>query len=140
MDTCLVEKYSAPAPRYTSFPTAPHFHAGIGAAVYRDWLSQLPPESAVSLYLHIPFCESLCWFCGCHTRATRSYAPVASYLRTLQEEIALVGAALPQVRPLSASTGVAGRRRYLRRKTSPPSPHRSTMRSISPAERSSRWR
>lgn len=95
MDTCLIEKYSAPAPRYTSFPTAPHFHAGIDAGVYRDWLTQLPPDSGVSLYLHIPFCESLCWFCGCHTKATRSYAPVASYLRTLHEEIVLLGAALP---------------------------------------------
>lgn len=96
MNACLIEKYLAPVPRYTSFPTAPHFHAGIGANVYRDWLGELSPGSAISLYLHIPFCESLCWFCGCHTKATRSYQPVAAYLRTLQDEIALLGASLPR--------------------------------------------
>src|SRR4029079_16384038 len=73
----------------------PHFHAGVGADVYRDWLKELRPGASVSLYLHVPFCESLGWFCGCHTKATRSYAPVAAYLRALHSEIALVGEALP---------------------------------------------
>jgi oxygen-independent coproporphyrinogen-3 oxidase len=49
----------------------------------------------VSLYVHVPFCDTLCWFCGCHTRPTRQYAPVAAYLRSLEEEIAMLGAALP---------------------------------------------
>jgi oxygen-independent coproporphyrinogen III oxidase len=84
------------APRYTSYPAAPHFHAGVDADTYRKWLSELSPGTPVSLYLHIPFCDSLCWFCGCHTKATRSYAPVAKYLRALQEEIGLVVSALPR--------------------------------------------
>ncbi len=96
MEACLVEKYAAAAPRYTSFPTAPHFHAGVDSDAYRGWLGELSPDSAVSLYVHIPFCESLCWFCGCHTKATRSYAPVAAYLRVLQAEIALLAAAMPR--------------------------------------------
>ena len=95
MPVRLIEKYSAPAPRYTSFPTAPHFHSGIDADAYRAWLRELPVGSSVSLYLHIPYCDLLCWFCGCHTKATKSYAPVASYLRVLQDEIALLGEMLP---------------------------------------------
>src|SRR4051794_31236550 len=91
----LVLKYSTPAPRYTSYPTAPHFHAGIDAESYLQWLSELHPGTAISLYVHIPFCDTLCWFCGCHTKATRHYEPVAGYLRALQSEIALVSAALP---------------------------------------------
>jgi oxygen-independent coproporphyrinogen III oxidase len=96
VETDLIQKYAAAAPRYTSFPTAPNFHNGIDSKRYRAWLEALPAGSPLSLYLHIPYCESLCWFCGCHTKATRSYAPVASYLRRLQEEIGLVSRALPK--------------------------------------------
>src|SRR5215207_1552093 len=82
-------------PRYTSYPTAPHFHAGVDAEMYRRWLSELSPGTAVSLYIHVPFCDTLCWFCGCHTKATRHYAPVAKYLRALQEEIKVAASAPP---------------------------------------------
>ncbi len=96
MDSDLLQKCAASAPRYTSFPTAPNFHAGIDSAKYRAWLGELPAGTALSLYVHIPYCESLCWFCGCHTKATRQYAPVAAYLRRLFEEIALVAEAVPE--------------------------------------------
>ena len=96
MEADLLEKYATAAPRYTSYPTAPHFHNGIGAKEYREWLSVLPAGTPLSLYVHIPYCESLCWFCGCHTKATRRYAPVGSYLRHVHEEIALLGAAIPK--------------------------------------------
>ncbi len=96
MESDLLAKYAAPAPRYTSFPTAPNFHAGIDGERYRAWLAALPAGTALSLYVHVPFCESLCWFCGCHTKATRHYAPVAAYLRRLHEEIELVKAAVPK--------------------------------------------
>lgn len=95
MDAALIDRLSAAAPRYTSYPTAPHFHAGVGGETYSEWLAALAPGTGISLYLHIPFCDTICWFCGCHTKATRHYAPVAAYLRRLQEEIALVGAMLP---------------------------------------------
>jgi oxygen-independent coproporphyrinogen-3 oxidase len=85
---------SARVPRYTSYPTAPHFHAGIDATAYKGWLGSLPDESDLSLYLHIPFCDTLCWFCGCHTRVVNNYRPVAGYLHWLNEEIALVADAL----------------------------------------------
>jgi len=88
-------KYDRPVPRYTSYPTAPHFHASVDAAVYADWLGRLTPDGSLSLYLHIPFCDSLCWFCGCHTKVVRRYAPLAAYVESLLGEIALVAARLP---------------------------------------------
>ena len=87
----LIEIFSAPVPRYTSYPSAPHFHQGITGETYREWLSALPPESSLSLYIHIPFCDRLCWFCACHTKQTRSYAPVHRYVQALLEEIVTVG-------------------------------------------------
>lgn len=77
-------------PRYTSYPTVPHFHAGITAADYQDWLGQIPPKTCSSLYLHVPFCRKLCWFCGCHTKIVNSYDPVAHYLGLLRREIDLI--------------------------------------------------
>ena len=84
-----------PVPRYTSYPTAPHFHAGIGTETYRGWLQALPENAALSLYVHVPFCDTLCWFCGCHTRITRQYAPVANYLEAIIREIATIAALVP---------------------------------------------
>lgn len=92
----LARLAAKPVPRYTSYPTAPHFHAGLGAETYRDWLAALPPEADLSLYMHVPFCDSLCWFCGCHTRITRRYEPVGLYLGGLMREIAMVAARVPK--------------------------------------------
>jgi oxygen-independent coproporphyrinogen-3 oxidase len=82
---------NAKVPRYTSYPTAPHFHSGLGPETARQWLSALPAEKAVSLYLHIPFCDRLCWFCACHTKQTLRYEPVSAYLQVLHAEIATIG-------------------------------------------------
>ena len=83
----LVERYSRPVPRYTSYPTAPHFHAGVDSATYASWLRHLPREATLSLYLHTPYCDRLCWFCGCHTKHTLRYEPVTEYLKALYAEI-----------------------------------------------------
>lgn len=83
----LIARHSAPVPRYTSYPTAPHFHAGIGGDTYAGWLRALPRSATISLYLHIPYCDRLCWFCGCHTKHTLRYEPVADYLLALNAEI-----------------------------------------------------
>lgn len=91
MQTALVEKYARPTPRYTSYPTAPHFHDGVTTLDYGRWLASLTPDNAISLYVHIPFCDRLCWFCGCTTKQTRRYDPVAYYLDALKAEIATVG-------------------------------------------------
>ncbi len=91
----LVERYDLRVPRYTSYPTAPHFTAAIDGGIYWEWLSELDPAKPLSLYFHIPFCDSMCWFCGCYTKIVNRYAPVQSYLAVLHDEIDLVAAALP---------------------------------------------
>lgn len=78
-------------PRYTSYPSAPHFTAAVGPDTYRGWLDALPAGSNVSLYIHVPFCTELCFYCGCNTRAVRKRAPVDAYAQSLIEEIALIG-------------------------------------------------
>ena len=88
------EIFAARVPRYTSYPTAPHFHDGIDAGTYRAWLAELDPAVALSLYVHIPFCDTLCWFCGCHAKVVNTYSPLAGYLDVLDREIALTAAAL----------------------------------------------
>ena len=97
----LVRKYAKAVPRYTSYPTAPHFHAGIGAARASAWLAALPAPSRLSLYFHLPFCRSLCWFCGCHTKITHRAGPVERYLDTLLAEVSLVAARLGRGRPVA---------------------------------------
>jgi oxygen-independent coproporphyrinogen-3 oxidase len=82
-------------PRYTSYPTAPHFRPGFPEAVYRGWLAGLDPAAPVSLYLHVPFCRQICWYCGCNMKLAARYEPVADYLEALLAEIELVAAALP---------------------------------------------
>ncbi|KRA43200.1 oxygen-independent coproporphyrinogen III oxidase [Devosia sp. Root635] len=94
MTTDLIERYSAPVPRYTSYPTAPHFHAGITPDTYARWLGEVPNAATISLYLHIPYCDRLCWFCGCHTKHTLRYEPIAQYLLALYAEIDWVSAQL----------------------------------------------
>ena len=84
-----------PLPRYTSYPTAPHFIAAVGAGTYREWLEAMPPSSDSSLYLHLPFCRSMCWYCGCHTTVTARDEPIARYVDALHREIDLVAEALP---------------------------------------------
>ncbi len=82
-------------PRYTSYPTAPNFHDGVGAAAYRQWLEAIEPGATISLYLHVPFCAAMCWYCGCHTTVAKSYAPIANYAALLAREIDMVAAAIP---------------------------------------------
>lgn len=91
----LIARYDQRVPRYTSYPTAPHFKAEVGSDTYAKWLSELSPETALSLYLHVPFCAELCLYCGCHTTVARSYSPVASYVELLEREIELVARHLP---------------------------------------------
>lgn len=88
--------FDARVPRYTSYPTAPHFGTDVGAGDFVQWIEALPERSAVSLYIHVPFCRRLCWFCACRTQGTTSDAPVVAYVETLKAELALLKRHLPK--------------------------------------------
>ncbi len=93
-EAVLAVRYGGAVPRYTSYPTAPHFTGLVNAAIYADWLGRIGAGDKVSLYLHIPFCNELCWYCGCYTKIVRRYRPVAAYLETLLAEIDMVASKL----------------------------------------------
>lgn len=82
-----------PAPRYTSYPTAPHFSSALGESQVRDWLGALSGGDTLSAYIHVPYCRSLCWYCGCNTYAARKSEPIRDYVDLLLQEIDLVAAA-----------------------------------------------
>lgn len=93
MDPASLALAERSAPRYTSYPTAPHFSTSIGDGEARAWFASLDSGSSLSLYFHVPFCTAICAYCGCHTKAVRQDAPLDSYAQTLQREIALAAQA-----------------------------------------------
>jgi len=100
--TQLDDRYATRAvPRYTSYPTAPHFHAGIDGATYGQWLDTLAPDTRLSLYLHVPYCRTICAYCGCHTKGARRDEPVIAYADALLREIDLVADRLGDRRPVA---------------------------------------
>ncbi len=88
--------FDARVPRYTSYPTAPHFGPSVGAADFTSWIEAIPERSEISLYVHVPFCRRLCWFCACRTQGVANNDPVNSYVETLREELALLARHLPR--------------------------------------------
>src|SRR5690606_23481449 len=91
-DADLLRRYDRPGPRYTSYPTAPHFAEGFGEDDFRDLArrsNQDPIPRQLSLYVHIPYCQSPCFYCGCNRIITRDVARGRIYLDRLQREIAL---------------------------------------------------
>jgi len=94
----LIEKYNRPGPRYTSYPPANHFAEAEDPAPW--WETTRADDSAMSLYVHLPFCETLCWFCGCHTLTTLDRGKATDYLDWLQREARLVAGELKPGRPV----------------------------------------
>lgn len=95
----FIQKYNVPGPRYTSYPTVPfwkknEFHSA-------EWLSELDqalerfPNSSIGIYIHLPYCESLCTFCGCHKRITKNHQVETPYIDTVLKEWELYQAHLP---------------------------------------------
>jgi oxygen-independent coproporphyrinogen-3 oxidase len=99
----LVCKYNIPGPRYTSYPTAPNFSDTISrpALVTEISSDNTDPCRPLSLYFHLPFCESLCWYCGCTTVITTRREAATSYVDLLIREIELTAAHLDLTRPVT---------------------------------------
>ncbi len=90
----LLTRYDTRVPRYTSYPTAPHFSPAVTPEHTAAWLGRLPADQPLSLYLHVPFCEQLCLYCGCNTFVVRRDGPRIGYAEALVREIALAAAAI----------------------------------------------
>ncbi len=89
MDARLLPYAEKQAPRYTSYPSAPHFGGGVDGALYAQWLRTLSGNAALALYIHVPYCRRICWYCGCNTSAERA-GDAEAYAATLLTEIACV--------------------------------------------------
>lgn len=100
VDLDLVRRYNGPAPRYTSYPTAPHFAEDYGTVAFREDLADGSRETPLSLYLHLPFCRSLCYYCGCHMKVTQNPDTIKTYLAALKQEIDLLAAQMDTRRPV----------------------------------------
>jgi len=103
IDPVLIRKYDTSGPRYTSYPTADRFVEAFGEADQRQWLAKrnvggigLP----LSVYVHLPFCDTVCYYCACNKIATRDRSKSAKYIKYLEKELALVGPLLGDEREL----------------------------------------
>ncbi|MDR1728972.1 MAG: oxygen-independent coproporphyrinogen III oxidase [Acidobacteriota bacterium] len=97
----LLERYNVPGPRYTSYPTAPEWNDAFGPGDYARALEGSNPSGRpLSLYMHLPFCERLCLFCGCNVIVKKDHAVAEPYLGVLKKEIAQVAAHIDRSRPV----------------------------------------
>ena len=112
----LLRKYNQPAPRYTSYPTAPEWDEGFRETDLRQAFQQANarrPAAPVSLYFHIPFCESLCLYCGCNVVINKNHEAAAPYLERLKQEIDSVGYEVSSERPVEQIHWGGGTPTYL---------------------------
>ncbi len=91
MDQKLLPFALQDVPRYTSYPTAVQFQDGFPADLVDQWLAELRPTDSLSVYVHVPFCQQLCWYCGCHTSVPNSYGRASTYVDSLIGDIARSG-------------------------------------------------
>ena len=102
-DAGLVTKYDGYGPRYTSYPTADRFHDGFGAAQYVEALGErnaTRSDQPLSLYVHVPFCNTLCYYCACNKVLTKDHGRSAKYIRYVEREIGMVGALVEGAPPV----------------------------------------
>ena len=103
-DAELIAKYDQFGPRYTSYPTADRFHEGFGPAQYVEALAARNherPEQPLSLYVHLPFCNTICYYCACNKVLTKDHGRSAKYIRYVDREIALVSALVEGAPPVT---------------------------------------
>ncbi|MEN9488317.1 MAG: hypothetical protein RL494_582, partial [Bacteroidota bacterium] len=94
MSVSLIQKYNVPGPRYTSYPTVPYWdESNFSYQIWIDTLKKSFDESnlseGISLYIHLPFCESLCTFCGCNKRITKNHTVENPYIEAVLKEWSL---------------------------------------------------
>ena len=102
-DPALIARYDTAGPRYTSYPSAPQFHAGFGETALREAIrrsNEEPIPRPLSLYVHVPFCMSPCFYCGCNRVITRDIAKADRYLERLYREIGLLAPLFDRDRPV----------------------------------------
>ena len=102
-DPLLMARYDVPAPRYTSYPTAPQFHAGFGETQLCEAIiasNEATPQRPLSLYVHVPFCWSPCFYCGCTRVITRDSRNADKYLEYLHRETAVIARMFDARRPV----------------------------------------
>ena len=109
----LVAKYSVAGPRYTSYPTAPQWSSAIKEDVYRHRLETRATGSTLGVYVHLPFCESLCYYCGCNIQITHDKSRSARYVDAVRREIDTVASALPETVSLSQMSWGGGTPTFL---------------------------
>ena len=102
-DMELAKKYASQGPRYTSYPTAPQFRQDFPMADYRAWQNDDGDHkrAPLSLYLHVPFCHDICYYCACNKLVTRKKNVAQKYLARLQREINLQAALVGNQRPIT---------------------------------------
>jgi len=103
IDPVLIRKYDVSGPRYTSYPTADRFVEAFGETQLRQWLAKRNIgciSQPLSLYVHVPFCENVCFYCACNKVVTRDHARSAKYIKYLEKELALLGPLLEGDRAL----------------------------------------
>ncbi|MCP1372659.1 oxygen-independent coproporphyrinogen III oxidase [Dyella lutea] len=102
-DADLIARYDVNGPRYTSYPTAPHFRNDFGAAELREAIresNEEPIPRPLSVYVHVPFCMSPCFYCGCNRVITRDVGKADRYLERLYREIGLIAPLFDRDRPV----------------------------------------
>ncbi len=109
----LLRRLDMPGPRYTSYPTADRFVETFGPPQYQQALAQRArrgSRDALSVYVHIPFCDQVCYYCACNKVVTRHHERAGEYLQALQTELELQLAVLGPGRPLTQCISAAARR------------------------------
>ena len=111
----LLARYDRPGPRYTSYPTAPHFSPSFGEAAYREALARATahPDEPLSLYVHVPFCEARCTYCGCNVVIAPHRGPEERYLEAVERELEIVAGLLGARRTLAQLHWGGGTPTYL---------------------------
>ena len=90
------ELLATPVPRYTSYPTAAEFHDGVGEEQQPAGLQEVTAGEPLSLYIHIPYCREICWYCGCNPRAANRAQRLGNYLQRLSREIIATASSAPK--------------------------------------------